>query len=64
MKNITTCVGCGRKLLHHDIINGIVEIKCRISKCGIVNQLICANGICVIQNKFEDETNLLYNIKK
>lgn len=40
------CNECGATILFHDIINGVVEVMCRHTKCKSITRIKCSGGVC------------------
>jgi len=40
------CSLCHKKLAFYTVLNGTVEIKCRMTSCRALNRISCENGIC------------------
>ena len=55
------CIKCGKTLLFYEIEKGLVEVKCRNNKCGVVNSIFCEYGICKIVDKFEYQKKICYS---
>jgi len=49
------CVGCGQTICFAEVIQGMVEIKCRQSKCKTITRIECHNGRCIFMRKSVDK---------
>lgn len=49
------CHKCGATLLFHEIEDGVVEIKCRQTKCRAITRFKFENGVCqVVEESLHD----------